>query len=123
MPALEQGSVRTHMAGESFRLQANSAVDIRWRSCAPSSEGRGRSQGQILPHEVPPKTGFIRGLVRIRISGTQRWRDADGKRLYEWDSLHGELEMYNERGRHLGAVDPQTGALIKPPVKGRKIDV
>jgi hypothetical protein len=55
--------------------------------------------------------------------GQKRWRSKDGSRIYTWDSLHGEIEVFNKRGRHLGVIDPITGELIKPAVKGRKIDV
>lgn len=55
--------------------------------------------------------------------GARRWRSYDGERLYEWDSLHGEVEVYNKRGRHLGVLDPVTGELIKPAIRGKKIDV
>lgn len=56
-------------------------------------------------------------------SGERRWRSKDGKRIYTWDGLHGEVEVYNSRGKHLGAVDPTTGELLKPAVRGRTIDV
>ncbi|MHC8399582.1 colicin E3/pyocin S6 family cytotoxin [Pseudomonas sp. MDT1-17] len=40
----------------------------------------------------------------------ERWTDAKGKRIYEWDSMHGELEEYRASdGSHLGAFDPITG--------------
>lgn len=55
-------------------------------------------------------------------NGQKRWKSKDGKRLYTWDSLHGEIEVYNQRGRHLGVLNPQ-GEFIKDAVKGRKIDV
>ena len=55
--------------------------------------------------------------------GERRWRSIDGQRLYTWDAYHGEIEVFNKRGRHLGAAEPMHGVLIKPPVKGRKIDV
>jgi Cytotoxic len=55
--------------------------------------------------------------------GHRRWRSLDGKRLYTWDSLHGEIEVYNRRGRHLGAADALTGVLIKPARRERHIDV
>ncbi len=55
-------------------------------------------------------------------SGRKRWRSDNGW-LYEWDALHGEIEVYNKRGKHLGVMDYETGQLVKPPVKGRKIDV
>jgi hypothetical protein len=46
-------------------------------------------------------------------SGERRWRTPDGKRIYTWDSLHGEVEVFNKRGKHLGVVDPVTGNLTK----------
>jgi Cytotoxic len=56
-------------------------------------------------------------------NGKRRWRSSDGQRLYTWDALHGEIEVFNRRGRHLGAIEPRHGRLVKDPVKGRKIDV
>ncbi|MDU5196511.1 MAG: colicin E3/pyocin S6 family cytotoxin [Enterobacter sichuanensis] len=52
----------------------------------------------------------------------ERWIDAKGKRIYEWDSQHGELEEYRASdGEHLGSVDYKTGNQLKPAVKGRSI--
>jgi len=56
-------------------------------------------------------------------NGERRWRSSDGNRIYTWDSLHGEIEAFNKRGRHLGAIDPVSGATIKPAIPGRTIDV
>ncbi|WP_184879941.1 colicin E3/pyocin S6 family cytotoxin [Sphaerisporangium siamense] len=56
-------------------------------------------------------------------SGKQRWRNQDGSRLYEWDSLHGHIEVYNKRGRHMGVADAVTGMMVSGAVRGRKIDV
>lgn len=55
--------------------------------------------------------------------GRRVWRSADGKRLYIWDSLHGEIEVFTARGWHLGSLDAVTGEFVKEPVKGRKLDV
>jgi hypothetical protein len=52
----------------------------------------------------------------------KRWKSIDGKRLYTWDSLHGEIEVFNSRGYHLGVYDSD-GNFIKEAVKGRKINV
>lgn len=72
----------------------------------------------------PPESKFLATLVRVRRSGgLPRWKNARGDRIYEWDGLHGEVEVYSRRGRHLGALDPATGRKIKDPVKGRTIDV
>ena len=56
-------------------------------------------------------------------NGEKVWRSKDKTRLYTWDSLHGEIEMYNDRGIHLGVLEPVNGYAVKPAKKGRKIDV
>ena len=45
----------------------------------------------------------------------------DGEKFYEWDHTHGDIEVYDRRGRHLGSMDPTTGTMTKPAVAGRKI--
>lgn len=64
-------------------------------------------------------------LDSLRVSGIEAgrkvYKDASENIYYTWDSLHGELEVFNKNGRHLGAACPQTGVLVKPPVKGRRI--
>lgn len=55
--------------------------------------------------------------------GQKRWRSACGQRLYTWDSLHGEIEVFNRRGKHLGVIDAVHGQFIKDAVKGRAINV
>ena len=52
----------------------------------------------------------------------ERWKDAKGKRIYEWDSMHGELEVYRASdGTHLGAFDPFTGERREDPKDERSI--
>lgn len=71
-----------------------------------------------------PKPCFLDRQVRLgSVTGELRWRNADGDRLYTWDSLHGHIEAYDKRGRHLGSLDAITGTFIGKPVKGRRIDV
>jgi len=57
------------------------------------------------------------------VHGARRWRSRDGRRLFTWDGLHGEIEAYNARGQHLGVLDAVSGNLIKDAVRGRHIDV
>jgi hypothetical protein len=57
------------------------------------------------------------------VHGERRWRSRKRKRLYTWDALHGDVEVFNARGRHLGSFDPVTEELMKEPVRGRTIDV
>ncbi|NNA55301.1 colicin E3/pyocin S6 family cytotoxin [Pseudomonas koreensis] len=48
----------------------------------------------------------------------KRWRDLKG-RIFEWDSQHGTVEMYDKQGKHLGEFNPQTGEQTKPAKPGR----
>ena len=44
--------------------------------------------------------------------GRHRWKDPRGL-IFEWDSRHGALEVYNARGRHLGEYDHVTGEQLE----------
>ncbi len=55
--------------------------------------------------------------------GNKVWRSQDGRRYYTWDGLHGEVEVFNKRGKHLGALNPLTGVAIKEACEGRSINV
>lgn len=54
-------------------------------------------------------------------AGRKVYFDPIAQRYYSWDSLHGEFEVFDRRGFHLGSVCPETGRLLKPAVRGRRI--
>ncbi|MGW8465091.1 colicin E3/pyocin S6 family cytotoxin [Pseudomonas sp. CLCA07] len=51
----------------------------------------------------------------------KRWKNPKGI-IFEWDSQHGAVEMYDKRGRHLGEYDPTTGEQTKPADKTRNVE-
>lgn len=52
----------------------------------------------------------------------ERWKDAKGKRLFEWDSEKGELEVYRYSDvKHLGSFDPYTAEQRGPAKDERRI--
>ncbi|NYT41539.1 hypothetical protein HZY97_12275 [Sphingomonas sp. R-74633] len=70
-----------------------------------------------------PAGSFLEDCTPIGApSGRKRWRSQNGKRLYEWDSLHGEIEVYNSRGEHIAVFDVD-GNWKDEAVEGRRIDV
>ncbi|WLS78994.1 colicin E3/pyocin S6 family cytotoxin [Erwinia pyri] len=72
-----------------------------------------------LPIPVP---SILDGLLVAGIEGGRKvYKDNIENLYYTWDSMHGEIEVFNKRGMHLGVVDPVTGIIIKPAVRGRKI--
>jgi len=49
------------------------------------------------------------------------WKDQRGL-IYEWDSRHGALEVYDATGRHLGEYDHVTGDRLKAADAARRIE-
>lgn len=77
-----------------------------------------------MPGKPRPKPCYLNSFeVWKTIGGQKVWRNNDGSRLYTWDGLHGEIEVFNARGHHLGVLDAVGGRLVKQAAKGRKIDV
>lgn len=71
-----------------------------------------------------PKPSYLDGCDYLRfVHGSQRWRSKDGKRLFTWDSLHGEIEVFATRGRRVAVLDAISGDWRKGTVRGRRIDV
>lgn len=68
-----------------------------------------------FPDAKPVKAkSSVRGGGKLR----NRWMDSKG-RIYEWDSQHGRVELYNKQGKHLGEFDSVSGNQTKPAVPGR----
>ncbi|MGW6427235.1 colicin E3/pyocin S6 family cytotoxin [Nocardia sp. NPDC055053] len=70
-----------------------------------------------------PRPDWLDTQVKLQWNGEQRWRSDTGDRLYTYDRLHGHIEVFDKRGRHVGVADILTGQLVGKPVKGRRIDV
>lgn len=80
-----------------------------------------------------PKTEDIKGLGELKEGKPKtpkqggggkraRWYGDKKRKIYEWDSQHGELEGYRASdGEHLGAFDPKTGKQVKGPDPKRNI--
>lgn len=72
---------------------------------------------------IPPEDSFLHNL-RHKVKNNQKiWFSSDDKRLYTWDYTHGDVEVFDSRGNHLGSADAISGSKTKRAVKGRKIDV
>lgn len=71
-----------------------------------------------------PKPCFLDMMEKyIIIDGRQTYRNPAKDRYFQWDELHGEIEVYDKRGRHLGVIDAVNGTQIKEPERGRRINV
>ena len=73
-----------------------------------SNAGQGGFWKQLKPFRNKTKTNGLSGGAR---------------RFFERDRTHGDIEVYDAHGRHLGSADPNTGVMTKPPVPGRRIGI
>lgn len=89
------------------------AVDHKYHK-APNTEQITGFGNLIKAKPMTPRQGGA-GLI-------ERWIEEKGRRVYEWDSQHGELEVYlASDGSHLGAFSHITGEQLKEPKKKRNI--
>ena len=79
-------------------------------------------ESELAGKPIPPDCILHQKTSLGAVSGQKRWRCDRTSRLFTWDALHGEIEVFNRRGKHLGVMDPN-GNFIKTAVKGRIIDV
>ncbi len=77
------------------------------------------------PATLPAFPDALRAKPKTSIQGggglRKRWKDKKGN-IYEWDSQHGSVEMYDKRGRHLGEFNSNTGARTKPADPKRSVE-
>ncbi len=60
-----------------------------------------------------PKPSILDAFRVCGIESSRKvYKDDSENIYYTWDSLHGELEVFNKNGRHLGAACPQTGVVV-----------
>jgi hypothetical protein len=82
-------------------------------------DGEGAPMGGI----ARPRPSIVDSYKKHKVEGgRQYYFDPNEQRYYSWDSLHGEFEVFDKRGNHLGSVCPKTGITLKPPVRGRRFN-
>ena len=106
-------------AGIQIEETTNSIARILERlGIDPNVIGRTKVEYTPAPDVLP---GFP-GATRVKPKGGRaRWRANDGD-ILEWDSQHGDVEVYDKTGKHKGSARPTDPSLYKPKVKGRIID-
>ncbi|WP_422402927.1 colicin E3/pyocin S6 family cytotoxin [Pseudomonas sp. GZD-209] len=85
--------------------------------------GKSVQGAEVTRHPIPQPSYLDEQEYMGFVEGARRWRSACKRRLYTWDEFHGEIEVFNARGRHLAVLDAVTGENIKDAVKGRTINV
>ena len=73
-----------------------------------------------MPYIAKPKPCYIDRYKFYKVIGNRKVYKGDG-RYYSWDELHGEIEVFDSHGYHLGALDAITGEKIKDAKRGRRL--
>lgn len=75
-----------------------------------------------MPYIAKPSPCFLDSFEFYKVIGSRKVYRNNGL-YYSWDELHGEIEVFDKRGFHLGALHPINGDKIKKAVKGRRLNV
>ena len=86
--------------------------------CASGMGGGGQPSAN-----QPGSNKFWRSLKAFRGKTRTNGLSGRARQFFEWDYTHDDVEVYDSRGRHLGSADPDTGAMTKPAVPGRRIEI
>lgn len=130
---LDESTAALNAAAESRKQKEQKAKDAENK--VAEEKGKPRKGVKDYGHEYhpAPKTEDIKGLGELQEGKPKtpkqggggkraRWYGDKRRRIYEWDSQHGELEGYRASdGEHLGAFDPKTGNQVKGPDPKRNI--
>ncbi|EJG1884639.1 S-type pyocin domain-containing protein [Vibrio parahaemolyticus] len=93
----------------------------------PSSGSATNLKYVPAPRGNPPLPAFpearkAKEKTYVQGGGKKRPRWKDKKRIYEWDSQHGKVEVYDKNGNHIGEFDHETGEQTKPKDPKRKVE-
>ena len=109
--------------GDKF-VENSSEYDFLYNATKDISNQQ-NSKDNIYNYETPPKDikdVFPNAENSSNKNQRKRWIDGVNGDIYEWDYQHGDIEIYDKRGKHKGSINPKTKKQ-KPPVKGRKTNV
>ncbi|HEM8493521.1 TPA: cloacin [Citrobacter koseri] len=120
-------------AMESRKQKEKKAKDVENKLNEEKKKPRKGTKDYGHDYFPDPKTEDIKGLGELKEGKPKtpkqggggkraRWYGDKKRKIYEWDSQHGELEGYRASdGEHLGAFDPKTGKQVKGPDPKRNI--
>jgi len=111
--AFEHGKLYANVPGDLVKVQKplyKKDTDVQYHKY--------KQPLKILPGF--PGAKYAKGKTPYPGGIRRRWKTPD-KKILEWDYQHGEIEMYDKKGNHLGAFDPKTGLQVKDAEKDRDI--
>ena len=83
----------------------------------PRPSTKGATTGKYC--ESPGESAIWKGFEGYKGSTRTNAQSGKDRRYFEWDHTHGDIEVYDRNGGHLGSMNPLTGEMHKPAVKSR----
>lgn len=130
---LDDSTAALNTALENRKQKEKKAKDAENKLNEEKNKPRKGTKDYGHDYHPAPKTEDIKGLGELQEGKPKtpkqggggkraRWYGDKRRKIYEWDSQHGELEGYRASdGEHLGAFDPKTGKQVKGPDPKRNI--
>lgn len=130
---LDDSTAALNTAMENRKQKEKKAKDAENKLNEEKNKPRKGAKDYGHDYHPVPKTEDIKGLGELKRGEPKtpkqggggkraRWYGDKKRKVYEWDSQHGELEGYRASdGEHLGAFDPKTGKQVKVPDPKRNI--
>lgn len=68
--------------------------------------------------ESPSESPIWKEMQAYRGGTKTNGKRGKEREYYDWDHLHGDIEVFDRNGNHLGSMHPFTGQMYKPPKPG-----
>jgi hypothetical protein len=96
----------------SQHLQKAHAFFSKRHDGGAGKSGGGRSDPQRVTNPPKAESQIWKDLKPYKGEIRTNGLEGKDKRLYQWDHLHNEIEMYDRHGKPVDALDPRTGARL-----------
>ncbi|MBD3249181.1 hypothetical protein GF336_03990 [Candidatus Woesearchaeota archaeon] len=112
--------VASNIAGRFKGMSRTNSNTNTFRKMMADKSGSLRGKGGRVVNVRKPDSPIWKNILKNgrSIKSNPQYKRV-GKRIYKWDNLHNEIEVFDDMGKHMGAQDPLSGAMYKPAVKGR----
>ena len=70
---------------------------------------------------TPSESPIWKNLLPYQNNIKSNGQSGKNKQYYTWDHTHGDIEVFDRNGKHLGSMNPNTGVIHKPAVPGRTL--
>ncbi len=95
------------------------ALNVKLYTVTVESQRHSIETQALNSYQNPPWKDLQSYRGKIKTNG----ETGKNRRYYQKDHTHGDVEVFDRNGQHLGSMDAETGEMTKPPEEGREVGV